>query len=270
MQRKPLSSLHPVLYHLIVYLRRIARYISWFRPGKKFAYTFYYGEFPYRVKKHQSVLIRKLGDSDIKLQENKVVNLKLAIKRINNIVIKPKETFSFCYLVGKPTKRKGYLNGMMLMNGEALEGIGGGICQIANLLHWLVLHSPLTVTERHHHSFNPFPDEGRVVPFGSGATVFYNYIDFQFTNNTQYIFQLKFWFDKKCINGDLRAHEDSPFCYHIFEKNHQFLKLGDEFYRKNEIWRKKIVKRGGKVLDTELLIKNFSKVKYVPVEYTES
>ena len=269
MQRKPLSSLHPVLYHIIVFLRRTVRYIKWLRPDVRFARTFYDGALPYRIKKHQSVLIRKLGDCDIKLQENKVVNLKLAIKKINNITIRPKETFSFCRLVGNPTKRKGYLNGMLLLNSEALEGTGGGICQIANLIHWLVLHSPLTVTERHHHSFDPFPDEGRVVPFGSGATVFYNYIDYQFTNNTPYTFQLKFWFDDKCINGDLRVNEDLPFCYHVFEKGHRFLKLGGEFYRQNEIWRRKFVKKGGKVLETELLIKNISKVKYVPEEYME-
>ena len=269
MQRKSISSLHPALYHTIVFLRRMARYMKWCNPKVKMARTFLDGALPYRIKKHQSVLIRKLGDSDLRLQENKVVNLKIAVSRINNIIIKPGETFSFCHLVGKPTKRKGYLPGMELLDGEALEGIGGGICQIANLIHWLVLHSPLTVTERHHHSFDPFPDEGRVVPFGSGATIFYNYIDYQFTNNTPYTFQLKFWFDDKCINGDLRVDADLPFCYHVFEKNHRFSKLGDEFYRQNEIWRRKFVKKGGEVLDEELVIKNFSKVKYVPEEYRE-
>jgi vancomycin resistance protein VanW len=68
---------------------------------------------------------------------------------------------------------------MELYFGEARLGIGGGLCQIANLLKWLAIHSPLTVTERHHHSFEPFLDDRRVLPFGSGATIFYNYGDFQ-------------------------------------------------------------------------------------------
>jgi vancomycin resistance protein VanW len=126
----------------------------------------------FRIKKHQSVLLKKLGESNEQLQINKVTNLKIASKKINGIIIRPGETFSFCKLVGLPTKRKGYLLGMELTFGEARAGIGGGICQISNLIHWLVIHSPLTVVERYHHSFDPFPDDGRVLPFGSGATVF--------------------------------------------------------------------------------------------------
>ena len=75
----------------------------------------------------------------MQLQYNKITNLKIAAKEISGIVIKPGETFSFCKLVGLPTKKKGYLMGMELSFGKARPGIGGGICQIANLLNWLVL-----------------------------------------------------------------------------------------------------------------------------------
>ncbi|MFZ5989911.1 MAG: VanW family protein [Bacillota bacterium] len=225
---------------------------------------------PYRVKKHQSVLIKKLGESDMQLQYNKVTNLKIAIEKINGILIKPGETFSFCKLVGFPTKRRGYIEGMELSFGEARPGIGGGLCQITNLLHWLVIHSPLTVIERYHHSFDPFPDEGRVLPFGSGATIFYNYRDFQFTNNTPYTFQINLWLSKKCLDGELRIDKELDFAYHVFEKDHQFLKIGEDYYRKNEIWRNKIAKIGsGTILETELITKNFAKVKYIPDECVE-
>lgn len=69
------------------------------------------------------------------LQHNKVDNLKLVVQKINGIVIKPGETFSFCKSVGLPTKQKGYKLGMELSFGEARAGIGGGICQSSNLLH---------------------------------------------------------------------------------------------------------------------------------------
>jgi len=261
--------LNPVFYFLIVQARCSARRLKWWFGGQKFAKERLRENLPFRVYKHQSVLIRKLGVSDLTLQYNKVTNLRLALERINGIIIKPGETFSFCYLTGRPTKRKGYLRGMMLTNGEATEGIGGGLCQISNLIHWLCLHSPLTVSERHHHSYDPFPDEGRVVPFGSGATIVYNYRDYQFTNNTPYTFQLLFWLDEKCINGDLRINEDLPYTYHVFEKNHLFLKKGEEFYRTNELWRKKVKKIGsGDILDTEFLQKNFSRVMYIPENYS--
>lgn len=270
MQKKLLSQRHPIFYFLAVWYRRIIRYKQWYFSNTKFAKRRDFNKLPYRVKKHQSVLIRKLGDSDVQLQLNKVENLKLAIKKIDGIIIKPGEVFSFCKTVGLPAKYKGYLPGMELRFGEARPGIGGGLCQIANLLNWLVIHSPLTVIERHHHSFDPFPDEGRVLPFGSGATIFYNYGDFQVRNDTSCTFQINLWLTDKCLEGELRINEELSFGYHVFESNHKFLKIEDKYYRQNEIWRNKIAKfEGGRILDTELVTKNFALVKYVPEEFQE-
>ena len=50
--------------------------------------------------------------------------------------------------------------------------MGGGLCQLANLLYWMALHTPLAVVERHHHSFDPFPDENRTLPSGRAAVSF--------------------------------------------------------------------------------------------------
>ena len=269
-QRKLLSQRHPILYFIAVWARRIRRYADWYFDNKKYANKQTTEKLAFRVKKHQSVLLKKLGDSDMQLQINKITNLKIAVKQINGIVIQPGETFSFCKLVGLPTKRKGYLLGMELTFGEARAGIGGGICQISNLIHWLVIHSPLTVTERYHHSFDPFPDDGRVLPFGSGATVFYNYRDYQFTNNTEHTFQINLWFSDKCLEGELRIDKELDYAYHIIEKEHQFLKIDGQFFRKNEIWREKILKfESGKIIETELLTKKFARVTYEPENYIE-
>ena len=249
-------------------LRRAKRMIEWNFGGKVFAKNRNTIDvLKYRVKKHQSLLIRKLGDSDMQLQYNKITNLKLAAKEISGIIIKPGETFSFCKLVGLPTEKKGYLMGMELSFGKARPGIGGGICQIANLLNWLVLHSPLTIVEKSQHSFDPFPDEGRVLPFGSGAAIFYNYIDYQFTNNTDKTFQINIWFTETNIEGELRCNEELEHSYHIFEKNHQFLKIENEFYRQNEIWRNVISKKTGNIVSTELMVKNFARVTYIPEDF---
>ena len=241
-QRKLLSQRHPLLYFLAVWTRRLRRYGDWYFDNKKYAKQRTSEKLAFRIKKHQSVLLKKLGESDMQLQVNKVTNLNIATKQIDGILIRPGETFSFCKLVGFPTKRKGYLLGMELTFGEARAGIGGGICQISNLIHWLVIHSPLTVTERYHHSFDPFPDDGRVLPFGSGATVFYNYRDYQFTNNTDHTFQINLWFTDKCLEGELRINNELDYGYHVIEKDHKFLKIDGQYYRKNEIWRDKILK----------------------------
>lgn len=262
---KLLSQRHPIFYFISVWEKRVRRCAQWQLGKEKYAILRTTDKLPFRVKKHQSVLLKKLGESEMQLQVNKVTNLKIAISNLSGVIIKPGETFSFCKLVGLPTKRKGYLLGMELSNGEARAGIGGGICQIANLIHWLVMHSPLTIIERNHHSFDPFPDDGRVLPFGSGATVFYNYKDYRFTNNTSHSFQLNFWFSEKCLEGELRISEELPYSYHVYEQDHAFVKVEGKYYRKNEIWRKKLDKhQGGKILETELLTKNFAEVKYVP------
>lgn len=267
-RRKLLSQLHPSLYFIAVWLRRIRRYFDWYLDNKRYAKTRKSEKLAFRIKKHQSVLLKKLGESDMQLQINKVTNLKLAAKKIDGIIIKPGETFSYCKLVGLPTQQKGYLPGMELSFGKAKAGIGGGICQISNLIHWLVIHSPLTVTERHHHSFDPFPDDGRVLPFGSGATIFYNYIDYQFTNNTHHQFQINLWFSEKCLEGELRIDSELEYAYHVFEKEHEFLKIDGLFFRKNEIWREKFLKyKGGQIIETSLLTKNFARVTYTPENF---
>jgi vancomycin resistance protein VanW len=55
------------------------------------------------------------------------------------------------------------------------------------------------------------------------------------------------------------------YAYHVFEKDHKFLKIDCAFYRQNEIWRNKISKfKGGEILNTEIITKNFARVSYEP------
>lgn len=263
--KNPISQYHPLLYFCATRLRRISRFLQWRINGRQYVKIKSETPLAYRVKKHQSVLIRKLGESDIQWQLNKITNLKLASASITNILIRPNETFSFCQLVGNPTTKKGYVEGMELSFGKARGGIGGGICQIANLIHWLVLHSPLQVLERSQHSFDPFPDQGRILPFGSGAAIFYNYIDYQFFNPTPDTFQIRLWFSEKCLEGELRCSTDLGYVYHIFERNHAYLKIGQEYYRRNEIWRYQKEKyKSGEIIQTECMAQNFAKVMYIP------
>ena len=255
------------LYGATVAVRRFERRLEWLTDAHAYASGRDEMNLPHRVKKHQSVLVRKLGNSDVQLQLNKIENLKLVIDRLDGTMLCPGQTFSFCKLVGKPTRRRGFRLGMELSRGEARPGIGGGICQASNLIFWLVLHSPLEVIERHHHSFDPFPDQGRVLPFASGATVMYNFRDLRFKNNTPHEFQLKLWMDKKCLNGDLRCSVRLPHAYSVYEENHRFEKVDGTYYRDNELWRKVMLKdHGGEIIDREFLFANRAEVKYVPRE----
>lgn len=77
----------------------------------------------------------------MELQRNKLVNLRLASAQINGLVVQPGETFSFWKLVGEPSAKRGYLDGLVISAGKLGRGVGGGLCQLANLIHWLVLNS---------------------------------------------------------------------------------------------------------------------------------
>jgi vancomycin resistance protein VanW len=224
-------------------------------------------ELPVRVKKHGSLLLRELSADEMALQRNKVVNLRLASARTDGVVIRPGETFSFNKVVGNCTRRKGYVVGMRLSNGEARAGVGGGICQLANLLHWMFLHSPLTVVERSEHSFDPFPDKNRVLPWGVGCSIVWNYVDLVVRNDTGLTFQLHTWLDDKHLRGELRADRPVEHSYKVEARNEEFVRRGDRVWRRNEIWRTVIDRRTGAAVDEELLKRNCAVVKYPPPEH---
>ena len=260
--RRPLSSFHPALYTLRVRQKSLARHLRDWPQRQGFARARADDTLPHIVKRHQSLLRRKLGASDPQLQINKVVNLALAQKHIDGIVIRPDQTFSFWRLVGDANAAKGYLPGMRLSQGEVKVGVGGGLCQFANLLLWLAWHSPLEVCERHHHSFDPFPDQGRVLPFGSGASLFYPYLDLRFHNPTDAAFQFRVWLDETHLRGQLAADEEWPHTFHVFEREHRFVRQGEANYRSNEIWRRVTDRATGDTVREEQLVKNFARVLY--------
>ena len=155
---------------------------------------------------------------------------------------------------------RGYLDGLCISQGQAEPGIGGGLCQLSNLIYWMVLHTPLTIVERHRHSFDPFPDCDRVIPFGTGVTVFYNYVDLQFANPTTQTFQITISFDDTYIKGEIFCDAQLTATYRVFERKHHFIKENGKFYRSNEIWRESF--QGGVKQCEELLFTNFCEVKY--------
>lgn len=217
----------------------LKRRLSWLLNNEKYASIQVSTDLPFTVKLHQSFLLRSLKDVDMYLQHNKVKNLQLAIAKINQVVIQPGETFSLWKLVGRPTDSKGYLPGLALHNGQISTDIGGGLCQLGNLLYWMILHSPLSITERWRHGFDVFPDVNRTIPFACGATLAYNYVDLQFQNNTENAFQIKLWLDDEYLHGDLRCDVLLSRHYEIYETNHHFQQQPWGGYtRHNQIWKR--------------------------------
>jgi vancomycin resistance protein VanW len=241
----------------------LKRKISWYSDMNKYVGFDTREQIVNSVFSHKSIILRPLKDVDMYLQENKRTNLMLAAKKIDDVIIKPGETFSFWRLVGRPTARKGYLEGLILNQGKIQKGTGGGLCQIGNLLFWIFAHSPLTIIERHRHSFDVFPDVNRSIPFGAGATLSYNYIDLQVRNDTKNTFKLKLWLDQIYLNGELLSAFPVSEKFRIEERNHQFLQQKWGAYsRHNQIFKITTSEEGTD--SEEILVENHAILMYNP------
>ncbi len=219
---------------------------------------------PYKCFSHRTPLIRELKDADMYLQYNKIQNLKLAVSKLNGVIINPGETFSYWKLIGKPTRRKGYLEGMILFCGTVRSGIGGGLCQLSNLIYWMTLHTPLTVVERYRHSFDVFPDSNRTQPFGSGATCVYNYRDLMIRNDTDRPYQLLLEVTENYLEGAWMSDRLQMFRYEIYEKNHRMEReYWGGYSRHNELWRKTFDKYES-IVKNEFITENHAMMMYQP------
>lgn len=259
----PRSKLRMYLGKLYFTLRR---YFQWFcNRSIKYASTFKEEKLAYGAAKHKTPLFRQLRNVDMWLQENKVTNLELACARLNGIILKPGETFSFWRLVGKPTKAKGFLEGMVLTNDSFTAGVGGGLCQLSNLIYWMTLHTPLTVMERWRHTHDVFPDSNRTQPFGSGATVVYNYVDLQIKNDTAYEYQLKVLVGNKDLEGEWRCGQPLRVKYKIYESEHLIKQEWWGGYMRHNVIRRSISDENDNIIGDDFVTENHAIMMYEPL-----
>ena len=262
-KRKLFCEYGPICYQISLFKESRRKDLRDLFHGKRFAKKKSTETLPCLWKGDIKLMVRELHGVDISLQQNKVTNLLLAGKKINGIIVEPGEEFSFWNLVGNPTKKKGYLDGLVISNGKLGSGVGGGLCQMGNMIHWLVLHTPLEVTELHHHTDAIFPDNKRRSPFGTGTSVGYKALDYRFKNTTQHPVQVKIWQDETFLYGEIRSTTPLEYTYRLTEEDHHFAKDEDGvFYRNSKVYRLIYDKATKTELKKELILDNHSKVLY--------
>ena len=177
---------------------------------------------------------------------DRTTNLILAANKINGTVLMPGETFSYNKVVGARTIAAGYKEAPIYVNGEVVDGLGGGICQITSTLYNAVVYANLEVTERSNHQFVP-----SYVTASRDATVVYGAIDFQFKNNRNYPIKIV------CsVSGGIAQFQifglkqDNDYEVQIvsYETGRTSTAIYSEAY--------KIIKKDGKVVDKVLLSKD--------------
>lgn len=130
----------------------------------------------------------------------RVENITLTAKLLNNTLLEPGQEFSFNRATGEPTAERGFRKAIILENGRKVQGIGGGMCQVSSTLYNAVLEAGLMVTERHPHS-----QPVSYVPEGRDATTFTNK-DLRFLNSTRQTLVVRVFVEKrKKVVADLWA-----------------------------------------------------------------
>lgn len=261
--RKLFCEISPLTYKISVFKCRLQRHVSDVISMQKFAMKKSNDVLPVVVYKHKSLIRRRLGNVDMRLQENKAVNLALASPKINKILIRPQEVFSFWKLVGDTNRQQGYQEGLTISNGRTTQGVGGGMCQMTNCIHWLILHSSMEISEHHHHDgYDLFPDFNRQIPFGTGTSIVYNYLDYRFKNTTDHTYQIILYTNEEYLCGELRCDANQEEKVHIHVEDEYFSEENGLVYRNGRVYRDCVDVRTGLINKHELLRVNHAEVKY--------
>lgn len=130
--------------------------------------------------------------------ENRITNIKITCSRISDTVVKADEEFSFCKVVGQPSSADGYKEAHAFVDGELVNAIGGGNCQVSTTVYNAAKEiDGVEITERHEHG-----KEVGYIEMGKDATVAYDYLDLKFENNNDFDLKLDAYVkdDKVCVD----------------------------------------------------------------------
>ncbi|RMH02160.1 MAG: hypothetical protein D6706_00655 [Chloroflexi bacterium] len=112
-------------------------------------------------------------------------NIARAAANFYGIVIAPGEEFSFNKYLGTISEADGYAEGLIIVGGRTIRGIGGGVCQVSTTMFQTAFWAGFPITERWEHGYMlGYYNDGEGP--GMDATVFSPIVDFRFINNTPY------------------------------------------------------------------------------------
>lgn len=126
--------------------------------------------------------------------ENRNTNVRIACETICGTILQPQEQFSYNTILGRRTAEKGYKEAGAYANGEVVQELGGGICQVSSTIYNATIFANLQIDKRTGHTYEP----SYVTP-GEDAAVSYENPDFVFTNNTGATLGIKTTFKDRTI-----------------------------------------------------------------------
>ncbi len=261
MARKRITQIFPFLTPIRIWQRNIFYRIGMFFDENTYAKRFA-SKLPNEICNTKTVMVNENSGYPIIYQQNKVDNLKIASKTMNLIVIRPNETFSFSYLLKNSKKYGKFKDGLVLENGKIVPKYSGGICHLSNMLHYLFLMSPLTVTERHGHKVKSLPNPDKDTLEGTDATISYGWLDLRAKNNTQNTYQIAISFDDKYMYGQILSDKKSNVEYYIVNEDFKYLRKDGKIYESVSVVRIEKNKKTKKIVKKEKLYDEIVEVTY--------
>ena len=126
--------------------------------------------------------------SSLTANETRSKNIELAAKEVDGYQMMPGDVFSFNDVVGERTTARGFGGAPAYINGQTVDQVGGGICQVSSSIYYCCLLANLKTVYRICHLY-----AASYVPLGMDATVSWGGPDFKFSNNTEYPIKICAW-----------------------------------------------------------------------------
>ncbi|WII35274.1 glycopeptide resistance accessory protein VanW [Paenibacillus thiaminolyticus] len=262
MKRKRLTQIFPFLLPVRAMQRKMCFYVGMRLDNHRYAGAINRKQLPYKLFEADCPLYNYNTGFDMKYQENKVFNLKLAAKTLNGLLIRPGETFSFWRLVHYADKHIPYKDGLTVTNGKLTTAYGGGMCQMSNLLFWMFLHTPLTVIERSGHEVKEFPEPNSDEIKGVDATISEGWIDLKARNDTDCTYQISVTFDDETIIGTVFVDKQPGVLYRVVNGNTEYSRESGGIYEYVEVERTEIDMDTGEIKGQKPLYINKCKICY--------
>lgn len=260
MGRIRLTQIFPFLLPLRIKQRKHFFYKKMIKDNNRYSQTQEALNSSYLIFKEKSLLINNDSGHDIQYQHNKVDNLILAAKTLDNLIIKPGETFSFWHAIKRSYELGSYKDGLMLVDNKVTTTEAGGLCQISQLLYWIFVHSDLEVIENYSHTSQAFYVFRENIPMGMESTVSEGWQDLRVRNNMTNTYQIKITFDELYITVALFCSSKPDYVYSISEQDYYYYEKNNTDYYHNKIFKEKYY--NNKLIDSTLFKENNILLKY--------
>jgi len=268
MKRKRVTQLFPFLLPVRRTQRKLFFYAQMYFDRNHYAKAKAPEFLPFCVYETKSKLLNENTGFDMKYQENKVFNLRLAAEPVNGLLICPGETFSFWQRVRYAEKNERYKDGLCVVNDELVTVPGGGLCHLSNLLFWLFLHTPLTIEERHPHEIKDFPSPDEDEPDGVDATIHEGWMDLKVKNNTNLTFQIKISLNGPYIYCSIFIDQAIGHRYEIINREKSYFKKEGKTFERVSVCRQEIDIKSKQVISENILYTDVCEIGYLLPEGT--